>query len=312
LKKFRVCIPLLFFLFFFMELHPRSAEFVRSISLMEKESTNLLTALLGRKKEVKYHPSSLFFIDQELVGVTDQRKGILLIVNRTGGKIIRKIKRFSKESFISPVSGCCDQEGFIYIADSALRAIIRFNNKHKFDKVFHKDKAIRITGISCFKGKLFCTDTRNHRVIVFNRDGEKLYTIGKRGNKILEFNFPTHLTVNSKHLIVNDAMNFRIQVLNHQGDFVRSFGKPGRGGGNFSKPKGVAIDQQGRIYVADSMFDNVQVFNEKGELLSFFGGPGKEHGKFWMPQDVIVDDMGFIWVTDTYNCRIEIYRIRED
>lgn len=48
--------------------------------------------------------------------------------------------------------------------------------------------------------------------------------------------------------------------------------------GDFARPKGVAVDSEGHIYVVDAAFGNVQIFNSEGLLLLFFGqmgtGPG--------------------------------------
>jgi sugar lactone lactonase YvrE len=107
-------------------------------------------------------------------------------------------------------------------------------------------------------------------------------------------------------------MNFRVQVFDRKGKFIRVFGSHGRGGGNFSKPKGIAVDKKGHIFVADAMFDNVQIFSPHGEFLYFFGGPGQEEEQFWMPSGLMVDKDDTLWVADTFNHRIQVFRLVED
>ena len=53
---------------------------------------------------------------------------------------------------------------------------------------------------------------------------------------------------------VSDAMNFRIQVLNSAGEVISSFGETGDATGYLARPKGVATDSYGNIYVVDALF----------------------------------------------------------
>ena len=59
--------------------------------------------------------------------------------------------------------------------------------------------------------------------------------------------------------------------------------------GQFSRPKGVAVDKEDNIYVVDAAFENVQIFNNKGELLMFFADKRKEGGNLIMPISIAID-----------------------
>jgi hypothetical protein len=50
-----------------------------------------------------------------------------------------------------------------------------------------------------------------------------------------------------------------------------AWGKPGIGSGEFLKPYALAIDTQGRVYVADSENDHCQVFSADGAFIAAFG-----------------------------------------
>ena len=52
-----------------------------------------------------------------------------------------------------------------------------------------------------------------------------------------------------RELIVADSLNFRIQRFSASGDFLSSFGINGDRPGSFSRPKGVATDSHGHVYV---------------------------------------------------------------
>jgi hypothetical protein len=55
---------------------------------------------------------------------------------------------------------------------------------------------------------------------------------------------------------------------------VHTFGKDGDRPGDFSRPKGVATDSFGNIYVVDALMHLVQVFNPRGQLLLVIGEQG--------------------------------------
>jgi DNA-binding beta-propeller fold protein YncE len=70
---------------------------------------------------------------------------------------------------------------------------------------------------------------------------------------------------------------------------VRVYGKLGDELGNFSRPKGIALDHEGRLYVGDAAFENVQVFDNDGRLLLFFGQPGGRGEGLNLPAGVTID-----------------------
>ena len=106
-------------------------------------------------------------------------------------------------------------------------------------------------------------------------------------------------------------MNFRIAIFGPDGSFAGEFGRAGNGSGDLDRPKGVAADATGRIYVADHMFDNFQIFDEGGRLLLFVGEHGRGPGQFWMPAGLAVQG-GDVAVVDTGNARVLLFEVAPD
>lgn len=290
-------------------LYSESVKHLKSIKLgFNKNENKIISFIFGKKKRAKITPTSIFRINNKQFCLIDNPKNLVFVMDQNW-KIIKTINKAGKNYFRSPVSGCSTMEGHFYISDSYHRKVFEYNKNFKFRRVILNDPNIRVTGISCFDNKLFCVDTLNHRIIVLDKEGKKMFEFGSRGVKPGEFNYPTHILVNTKNIYINDALNFRIQIFDHKGNFINTFGKNGRRGGDLSKPKGIGIDSKNRIYVLDVNFDNVQVFSEKGDFLSFFGGPGDEDGKFWMPSGILIDDNDHIYIADTYNFRIQVFSI---
>jgi len=308
----------------------RSVQFIKSIYFRHKSrEKNLKTFLFGKGKKQEVNPSSLCRLGKDRLCVTDTVNGVVIIMENTG-KIKKILTHVKGIKILSPVSACGDDQGNLYVSDSARQVVLKFNPHYKFQGVFvsplprqDRDKnksstpgdnvmSVRITGMVFCHQTLYGVDTPNHRVLGFNRQGELTFSLGKRGTAPGEFNFPTHIAGDNQYIYITDAMNFRVQVFDHSGRFIRAFGSHGRGGGNFSKPKGIAVDQERHIFVADVMFDNIQIFDFQGQFLYYFGAPGHGDREFWMPNGIMVDHDDTIWVADTYNNRIQVFQLVEN
>ena len=53
------------------------------------------------------------------------------------------------------------------------------------------------------------------------------------------------------NVYVTDTMNNRVEIFDADGKFISTFGKNGDGPGYFARPKGIAVDSDGHIWVAD-------------------------------------------------------------
>ena len=99
-----------------------------------------------------------------------------------------------------------------------------------------------------------------------------------------------------------------MQEFTPDGKFLRGFGSIGNSPGHFSRPKGVAVDSDGNIYVVDALFDNVQIFDRESRLLMAFGRPGNGYGEFWLPTGIFIDQNDRIYVSYSYNKRVQIFQ----
>jgi DNA-binding beta-propeller fold protein YncE len=68
---------------------------------------------------------------------------------------------------------------------------------------------------------------------------------------------------------VADTYNHRIQVFSSGGTYLSQWGTSGSEPGEFSFPRGVAIDAAGNVYVADTGNHRVQKFGPLPTLAKF-------------------------------------------
>ena len=105
------------------------------------------------------------------------------------------------------------------------------------------------------------SDSNEHCIKVFNREGHFQYKFGKQGDGDGEFNYPRFLSVTqSKHLLVCDMDNHRIQVFELDGKFVGKFGTNGSKLGEFKEPFSVAVLSNDQIVVCDKTNHRIQIF----------------------------------------------------
>jgi DNA-binding beta-propeller fold protein YncE len=125
----------------------------------------------------------------------------------------------------------------------------------------------------------------------------KLGTPGEPGNGPYSYNSPADVVVadNGDFFIadghVNDGNN-RVMKYSKDGTFIKSWGKTGYGPGEFRELHGIAIDNQGRVFVADRWNNRIQFFTQEGEFLGMWT-------QFGRPSGIFFDDKGQVFVADS-------------
>jgi len=168
----------------------------------------------------------------------------------------------------------------------------------------------RPTGVAAGAGRVLAVDPPRHQVVVFSPAGEVVARWGARGAGDGQLNFPTAIAraPDGAGFLVVDALNFRIARFSADGAWLGSFGAPGEEGAGFARPKSVAVDETGRIYVSDAQRDLVLVFAADGAFEYALGERGSEPGAFSHPAGVAVA-AGRLYVADSHNRRIQVFEI---
>jgi hypothetical protein len=109
---------------------------------------------------------------------------------------------------------------------------------------------------------------------------------------------PTNLWVSGDYVYVSDGGAYSIKIYTRSGEYVRSIGRIGDAPGTFARPKGVAVDRAGRVYVVDSAFQKIQLFDDQGRLLMYFGGGPPGAGATALPAKVSISYDGLELFSD--------------
>jgi DNA-binding beta-propeller fold protein YncE len=219
-----------------------------------------------------------------------------------------------KNPMLSPQCVALDSDDNIYVTDSKVGKVFVFDPNGKLRRVLGSLRGgegyfKRPTGIAVDSSahRIYITDTLRDSIFVMDSNGNVLDHFGGRGADDTHFNFPTEVLLRDHTLFIVDAMNFRVQLYENN-QFRSSIGTPGEAIGEFFRPKGIAMDSEGHLYVVDAAQSVVQVFDRQGDLLFYFGGTGAELGNFRLPSGIFVDSQDRVYVVDSYNHRVQVFR----
>ncbi len=243
--------------------------------------------------------------------VTDISRQAVFVFDRQVGELRVWEKADGLRGFVAPSGIALGNNGEVLVTDAELGLVVRLDRTGEPVGQFGKGLLKRPTGIARDPQRrlTYVADTYAHDVKVFDDEGRLVNLIGRRGEAPGEFNFPVYLAFARGELYVTDTMNSRIQVFSADGDVLqRQFGNRGLYVGNLVRPKGVAVDHEGNVYVVESYYDHLLVFDRLGRFLMAIGGTGTDTGKFFLPAGVWTDSRGRIFVADMFNGRVMVFQ----
>jgi DNA-binding beta-propeller fold protein YncE len=279
---------------------------------------------------VLQRPSAVAGDDAGRVFVSDASRQAVFVFDARAGELQVWDEAAPSLRFVSPAGLAVVPAGTtrawpgtaaVYVADAALKGVFALDAEGRAVGRIGEGLLQRPTGVAfdARTGRLFVADAAAHDIKVFDVQGRLLKVLGRRGEGPGQFNFPTHLALREGTLYVTDAMNHRVQLLDvregagaDEGRMLRSIGRRGLFVGNLVRPKGVAVDAAGRVYVVESYYDQLLVFSPEGEFLLPIGGTGAATGQFYLPAGVWVDAEQRVHVADMFNGRLVLLQFLED
>lgn len=242
--------------------------------------------------------------------VTDASRRAVFVFDEAAGDLAVWEQATPALGFAAPAGVAPGRDGEVYVADADLGLVAHLDRDGTPRPPLGRGVLQRPTGLAydAARGLLYVADTMAHDVKAFDGAGRHVGTLGRRGEAPGEFNYPTHLAFARGELYVTDTMNNRVQVLRPGSDAPpRRIGARGLYVGNLVRPKGVAVDGEGNVYVVESLYDTLLVFGAQGEFLMPIGGTGAGTGRFYLPAGVWTDERNRVYVADMFNGRVVVF-----
>ncbi|MCK4776773.1 MAG: hypothetical protein KAS39_00245, partial [Actinomycetia bacterium] len=145
-------------------------------------------------------------------------------------------------------------------------------------------------------GKVYVADMKNTRIQVFDSTGDFLDWFPKEREEGDLF-FPNDLYVKDGKIYVADGLNNQVRIYDTEGKLLKKFGELGRSPGEINAPGGIAVADDGTIYLTDKFNLTLTAFTPEGELKWVKGEAPKtdrEPRLFGIPAGVDVTKKGNI------------------
>jgi sugar lactone lactonase YvrE len=216
-------------------------------------------------------------------------------------------------SLLQPNGVAVDTKGRIYTADQKVGAIFIFDPETRdVELIKHgvHGNFLHIIGLAIDDDdRLFVSDPVLRHVLVFNAQhkAEDVITEGMVG--------PTELAIDTRNRLLYVSDVELDQVLVYDADSLKLLRKIGTTGhhheltttGDFSKPTGLAVDEDGNLYVCDTLNNRIEIFDADGTFIQSYGKNGDAPPNFARPKGITIDRDGHIWIADGVQDRVQVF-----
>ena len=178
--------------------------------------------------------------------------------------------------------------------------LFKFGNFGTDDGEF--DNPIRVTTSS---NQLFVADSNNHRIQIFDLDGNFINQFNTNTNSISN-STPYDLKIYENKIFVLDNTNSSILVFDLDGNFIKTILIDDD---IISDPVFTGMDViDNLIMITESGNNVIIILDLDGNLIMKFGNSGNQYGQFNSPFS-ITSDGNRIFISDVYNYRIQIFEL---
>jgi len=216
-------------------------------------------------------------------------------------------------SLVQPNGVAVDTKGRIYTADQKVGAIFIFDPETRdVELIKHgvHGNFIHIIGLAIDDNdRLFVSDPVLRHVLVFNAQhkAEDVITEGMVG--------PAEMAIDTRNRLLYVSDVELDQVLVYDADSLKLLRKIGTSGhnheltttGDFSKPTGLAVDEDGNLYVCDTLNNRIEIFDADGSFIQSYGKNGDAPPNFARPKGITIDSDGHIWIADGVQDRVQVF-----
>ncbi|MBU0483127.1 MAG: tetratricopeptide repeat protein [Proteobacteria bacterium] len=236
------------------------------IKVMDKEGKNAVSfetqdkagkPLVGKAAGIAVYQDNIYVTDSDLhrVSIFGRDGRFRESFGRKGG---------DPKEFNKPM-GVCVYRGVVYVADSGnsriqvfssdgiyLQTITGFDEKLKEQPKGHMlDEPVDVAvGLN---GRIYVADVGSNQLNIYNLDGSY-------ADRLLNVGRPVSVVTDHNGYFMVDQSGVNVRKYNFDNKLLYSFGSKGKGRAQFGSIDGLAVDGEGKIYVADRRGKSLQTF----------------------------------------------------
>jgi DNA-binding beta-propeller fold protein YncE len=219
-----------------------------------------------------------------------------------------------------PLGMALDAKGRLYITDTRNHRIQIYSDRGEYQSQIelpyvegmHKPDPTDVA-VDDKRGLLYVVDNENHRLLTFGLE-QKDYigAVGKMGHNQGEFRWPFSVSLDAEGIAyVVDVANTVVRTIRpeEKWGFGNDVGSWGVQKGELFRPKGVAVNAAGQVFVADSYLGVVQVFDRAGNFQAVLADEENEVRRFVTPTRLYVDRQGLLYVVEMFANRVSVFKV---
>ncbi len=193
---------------------------------------------------------------------------------------VKVVANLNDKPFNAPRGLAVAADGSFFVADSRNNQIVHFDKDGNFlnswgspsgtmdinspDGTFNEPWGVAVGA----DGRVYVTDTWNHRIQVFNPDGSFVTKWGSFtvNGQVDGFWGPRGIAIDQANRVyVTDTGKQRVVVFDSNGNYLTQFGSRGLDLGQLDEPVGLAIASDGRVFIADAWNNRVATFKPNAD-----------------------------------------------
>lgn len=216
-----------------------------------------------------------------------------------------------KVTLMRPQSGVVDEQGRVYVTDTAAHAVFVFDRAAGkllvWEEAIGRRRFATPVGIALGPaGQVLVADADLGLVLRLDRDGKPLGAFGK---DVLAR--PTGIARDPVRgrIYVSDTHAHDVKVFSDDGTLVGTLGRRGEDAGELNFPTHLAFGGD-RLYVADTMNARVAVFGVDGKPAGSIGQRGTYIGNLARPKGVAVGPGGLLYVVESYHDHLLVFDLQ--
>lgn len=264
-------------------------------------------------------PTAVTVAEDGTVYVVDGVRDRILVF-APSGEFREEIVKVGEQPLARPISAKVDRAGVLWIADtgngrvvarapdgSLLREIVCPTPSGSATAPEVTDVAVSGDGRT-----VWLADNHNHHLVKFDLETKESRFLGGVGEALGQFYHPFMLAADAAGdvLLVSEPVGGRVQVYNAQGQAVSTLGTFGVDVGDLYRPKGIAVDGDGNVWVADGTMGVIQVFAITGNVLDMVRDATGAPLKLDMPCGIALDRDGNLYVAELTADRVRKFTIQ--
>ena len=184
-----------------------------------------------------------------------------------------------------------DSQDSVYVFQRKDPPVVVFDRTGNYLGAWGSGEVTDPHGLKIVDDVVYTTDRSGSVAKSFTLDGTPLLQVGTSGEHsdtgcagspwlalraAGPFNHPTEMIAhpNGDIYVTDGYRNARVHRFTRDGRLITSWGTPGHAPGEFHLPHSIAIDPDGKLYVADRANKRIQIFSPDGDFLGMWTGMG--------------------------------------